>query len=31
VLAGHVAALGASKLVLITVIDVKELRQIAGD
>jgi TolB-like protein len=31
VLAGHIAVLGNSKLLLITIIDVKELRQIAGD
>jgi formylglycine-generating enzyme required for sulfatase activity/TolB-like protein len=31
VLAGHVTALGRSKLVLITIINVKELQQIAGD
>jgi formylglycine-generating enzyme required for sulfatase activity len=31
VLAGHIAALGNNKLLLITIIDVKELRQIAGD
>jgi TolB-like protein len=31
VLAGHIAALGDSKLLLITIINVNELRQIAGD
>jgi TolB-like protein len=31
VLAGHIAALGNSKLLLITIINVSELRQIAGD
>jgi tetratricopeptide (TPR) repeat protein len=31
VLAGHIAALGETKLLLITIIDVKELQQIAGD
>ncbi|MDR1029457.1 MAG: SUMF1/EgtB/PvdO family nonheme iron enzyme [Treponema sp.] len=31
VLAGHIAVLGNSKLLLITIIDVKELQQIAGD
>jgi formylglycine-generating enzyme required for sulfatase activity len=31
VLAGHIAALGTSKLLLITIINVKELQQIAGD
>jgi tetratricopeptide (TPR) repeat protein len=31
VLAGHVAVLGTSKLLLITVINVQELQQIAGD
>jgi formylglycine-generating enzyme required for sulfatase activity/TolB-like protein len=31
VLAGHVASLGSSKLLLITIINVKELQQIAGD
>jgi formylglycine-generating enzyme required for sulfatase activity len=31
VLAGHIAVLGNSKLLLITIVDVKELQQIAGD
>ncbi|MDR1901319.1 MAG: SUMF1/EgtB/PvdO family nonheme iron enzyme, partial [Treponema sp.] len=31
VLAGHIAALGNSKLLLITIVNVKELQQIAGD
>jgi TolB-like protein len=31
VLAGHIAALGSSKLLLITIINVKELQQVAGD
>jgi TolB-like protein len=31
VLAGHIAELGAKKLLLITIINVKELQQVAGD
>ncbi|MDR1899787.1 MAG: SUMF1/EgtB/PvdO family nonheme iron enzyme [Treponema sp.] len=31
VLAGHIAALGSSKLLLITIVNVRELQQIAGD
>jgi TolB-like protein len=31
VLAGHIAVLGSAKLLLITIIDVQELQQIAGD